>query len=191
MAEIKGKPGAQGIQVSSWNSVTVDAEFETVGNTKISAFKDILVNADIKTDGGNLELLADADLDGIGSFRQAQGTFISTVGSGNIAIQSSGQGTLANIISAGDLTLRQGGASAVFDQWPDSHIVTNGSLTIGEGVTLNAANTLYEIGKDWLKLGVFNPQLSTVSLVSDKTAFVKGSNIFYNFTIVEFSGKDG
>jgi len=183
--KIEDRPSAQQIQVSSWNSVTVDAEFKAVGNTIISAFKDILVNADINTDGGNLGLLADADLDGTGSFKQAQGTSISTIESGNITIQSSGQSTIANIISAGDITLKQGGASAVFNQWPDSHIVTDGSLFIDEGVTLNASNTLYEIGKNWVNLGLFNPDLSTVSLVSDKPAFVKGSNIFYNFTIIE------
>ncbi|MCX5698061.1 MAG: DUF2341 domain-containing protein [Candidatus Omnitrophica bacterium] len=196
VARIEEKPATQGIQVSSWNSVTVDAEFDSTGNTTFSAFKDILVNADIKTDSGDLELLADADLDGNGSFKQASGTLIATHNPnnevdaegkpvGDITIQSSGESTLANVNAAANFILKQGGAPAVFQQWPDSRIITGDSLIINRGVTLNAADTVYEVGKDWINLGIFNPQFSRVSLVSAKDALVRGSNIFYDFSITE------
>ena len=196
VARIEEKPAAQGIQVSSWNSVTVDAEFDSTGNTTLSAFKDILVNADIKTDTGNLELLADADLDGKGSFRQAAGTLIATNNPnnevdatgkpvGDITIQSSGESTLANVNAAANFILKQGGAPVVFQQWPGSRIITGDSLIINKGVTLNAADAAYEVGKDWINLGNFNPQFSRVSLVSIKDALVRGSNIFYDFSITE------
>jgi len=156
IAKIEGESATQGIQISSWNSVTVNAEFDSIGNTTISAFKDILVNADIKTEGGNLGLLADADLGGNGSFKQAAGTLIVTHNPnnkvdaegqpvGNIAIQASGASTLANINSAGDLTLKQAGAPVTFTQQPNSTVATQGSLTINPGVTLVAADTTYNL----------------------------------------------
>jgi filamentous haemagglutinin family N-terminal domain len=171
------------VVVSSEDFVGVSAELMTAGDTQISSNGDIAVDADITTDSGDLELIADADLDGIGAFKQAKGTFITTVGHGDITIQSSGEGTLANIASAGDLILRKGGAPAVFTQWSDSKITAAGSMRIGEDVTINANNTLYEIGKDWRNYGNFIPEMSTVSLVSDQEAFVLGNNKFNNFSV--------
>ncbi|MDD5661414.1 MAG: filamentous hemagglutinin N-terminal domain-containing protein, partial [Candidatus Omnitrophica bacterium] len=190
------KPSSQSIQISSVGSVSVNAEFNSIGNTTISALKDISVKADIKTDSGNLELLADADLDGAGSFNQAAGTLIVTSNTsgavdeagefvGNITVQSSGEGVLANINSSAGLILKQAGAPAVFDQSLNSHITTKGALKISSGVVLNTNNALYEVGRDWINLGNFNPQFSKVSLVSEIEALVIGSNIFYDFSITE------
>ncbi|MFA4916765.1 MAG: autotransporter-associated beta strand repeat-containing protein, partial [Syntrophales bacterium] len=191
---IENNPSLQTIQNSSWGSITVDAKFNSTGSTTLRAFKDILVNADINTESGDLELLADADLDGTGSFKQASGTLVATNNPdsavdkqgkpvGDITIQSSGESTLANIDAAANLILKQGGAPAVFNQWPDARITTGGSIVINPGVTLNAANTLYEIGKDWVNLGNFNAQFSKVSLVSERDALVRGNNVFYDFSI--------
>ncbi len=173
-----------GVFVSSEESIAVKAELKTFGNTELKANKDLEVGADITTVDGDLSLTADADLDGLGSFRQAAGTLISTLNYGNILIQSSGESTLANISSAGDLILKQGGLPATFIQHPNSHISTVGSMTIGQGVTLKAANTLYSIGKDLINLGIFNPQNSLVELVSDKTALIKGPITLNDFKVI-------
>ncbi|MCX5681857.1 MAG: filamentous hemagglutinin N-terminal domain-containing protein, partial [Candidatus Omnitrophica bacterium] len=118
-AKIENKPAKGTISIQSFDSVTVTAELDTTGNTTLSAFKDIIVNADVTTTSGDLELLADADLDGTGAFKQAKDTTIKTVNPandvndsgkrvGDITIQSSGASTIANIESAGDLILQQG-----------------------------------------------------------------------------------
>ncbi|MBI3602515.1 MAG: filamentous hemagglutinin N-terminal domain-containing protein, partial [Candidatus Omnitrophica bacterium] len=193
--EIENNPSGQQIQISSlFGSVTVNAEFDSTGNTTISAFNDVVVNADIKTDSGNLNLLADADFNGNGSFQQAAGTVIATNNPnnevdtegnpiGNITIQASGASTLANINSAGDLILRQAGAPVTFIQQPGSTVITQGSLIIGGGVTLDASDTIYQTGKDWVNLGTFNPDISSVSLTSSQKAKVIGDNTFYDLTI--------
>ena len=141
------------------------------------------------TDSGNLEFIADANNNGHGSFNQDAGTTIATTIFGNITIQSSGTSTLANINSAGDLILEQGGAPAVFTQQPGSTVSTVGSIQINSGVTLNAADALYLIGKDWLNYGTFTPNISSVSLVSAQKAKVIGDNTFYDFTI-DVPGKE-
>jgi filamentous hemagglutinin family protein len=173
-----------GIQVSSEEFVSVKAALQTKGNTNIMADKDIEARANISTSDGKLSLLADADLDGTGTFKQSAGTLISTINYGDIIIQSSGQGTLADISSAGDLILKQGGAAAVFTQHPGSRIFTAGSMSIGQGVTVNAANSIYSIGKNWINAGIFTAQDSLVSLVSDKPALVQGSTIFNDFRVI-------
>jgi filamentous hemagglutinin family protein len=172
------------IEVSSGESIAIKSELKTIGNTELKANKDIEAGADITTVDGDLSLIADADLDGNGSFRQAAGTLISTINYGNIIIQSSGQGTLANISSAEDLILRQGGAAVTFTQHPDSRVSAVGSMTIGQGVTVNAANALYRIGKDLINLGIFNPQNSLVELVSAEPAFIKGPITFNDFKVI-------
>ncbi len=173
-----------GVTVSSEESIAVKAELNTVGDTNILADKDIDVSANFTTVEGDLSLIADADLDGIGSFRQASGILLSTINYGDITIQSSGESFLANIASAGDLILKQAGLEAIFNQQPDSYIYTVGSLTIGQGVTIKAANTLYSIGKDLLNFGSFYAQNSKVELVSDKSAIIKGSITFNDFKVI-------
>ena len=173
-----------GVFVLSEESIAVKANLNTSGNTNIMADKDIDVSENIATLEGDLSLIADADLDGIGSFRQASGTLISTINYGDIMIQSSGEGSLANIVSAGDLILKQGGAAAVFTQHSGSSISTVGSLSIGRGVTIKAADTLYSIGKDLINLGSFYPQNSKVELISDKSAIIKGSITFNDFKVI-------
>ena len=173
------------IIIQSQDFINVSSEFITVGNTTLESAGGIAIDANITTYSGNLQLLADNDLDGVGVFTQSQGTTISTLGYGDITIQASGASTLANINSAGDLILKQGGAPVTFTQLLNSTITTQGSLTINPGVTLNASNTSYNIGKDWVNLGNFNPQLSHVALVSSQDALVKGDNIFYDFSINE------
>ncbi|MFH1208288.1 MAG: filamentous hemagglutinin N-terminal domain-containing protein, partial [Candidatus Omnitrophota bacterium] len=176
------------IEVASSESVEVPEELRTLGDTKIRADGDIHVYADVTTLDGDLSFLADANLDGVGSFRQAQNTTLSTVNFGDITIQSSGETTLANILSVGDLVLKPGGAPANFTQQPGSTIVTKGSIVINEGVTLNAGDTQYEIGENWTNLGNFIPGTSVVSLVSDMLALVLGSNTF-NDLIIMVPGK--
>ncbi|MBI5466014.1 MAG: filamentous hemagglutinin N-terminal domain-containing protein, partial [Candidatus Kerfeldbacteria bacterium] len=172
--------GVDNIDIASQNSIAVAQNLRTNGSARFSAGKDIFVLAALTVDSGDLNLLADADLDGVGAFKQAQGTFITAK---DITIQSSGESTLANINASGDLILKQAGAAAVFTQAPDSAIKTGGSLKINPGVTLNAANTLYEISKNWINLGNFNPQSSKVALISPEEARVIGSNIFYDFSV--------
>jgi len=181
--KVSGKMEAESIEVVSKDTIKVNSALNTKGNTKLAADKDIIVDADIAVDSGNLELLADNDLDGEGAFRQAKATTISTFNFGDITIQASQESSLANINSAGSLILRQAGLPAIFNQHPDSKILTGGSLIIEKGVALNAADTKYNIGKDWVCLGVFNPDFSTVSLTSPKEVYVFGNNIFYNFSI--------
>ncbi|MDD5437398.1 MAG: filamentous hemagglutinin N-terminal domain-containing protein, partial [Candidatus Omnitrophica bacterium] len=140
--KFEGVYGTSRIMVTSDGSVNVTGEFNTKGDTEISAGKDINIDANIKTESGDLDLIADADRDGIGAVKQAKGTRISTVDRGDVTVQSSGEGTLANIYSSGDLILRHGGAPAAFTQAPDSRIVTKGSMQIGEDVTLRANNAV-------------------------------------------------
>jgi filamentous hemagglutinin family protein len=172
------------INVSSNDSVAVKAELKAFGNTGVMADKDIVVSADITAFAGNLSFIADADLDGVGSFMQDEGTLISTINYGDILIRSSGEGSLASIISAGDLILEQAGLPAIFMQQPHSYISTVGSMIIGQGVTINAANTQYAIGKDFMSRGDFNAQNSLVELVSDKAAIISGSITFNDFKII-------
>ena len=169
------------IIINSNENIQASGQLEA-GKVTIESFKDVIVKSNLSATG-DLELLADNDFDGIGAFKQAKATFISTANAGDILIQASGDCTLANIDSSGSLNLQQAGAPATFTQCPDSVIVTQGSLIIGKGVTINAANTQYNIGKDWINQGVFIPQISKVSLVSALEAKVTGSNTFYDFTI--------
>ncbi len=178
-----GATAAGQIEVHSDESVYVNGALLTKGDTTLSAHNDININADLTTDSGNLALIADEDLDGLGSIIQKAGTTIATVNFGDISIYSSGATNIGNINAAGNLNLRRAGQDAVYQQAADAHVVTGGSFLIDTGVTLNAANSLYEIGQDWLRQGIFNAEFSTVSLVSDKTAQVTGSNTFYNFSI--------
>jgi len=182
-AQVSGAMEALSIEVNSKESISASTPLNTKGNTRLAADKDITVNADITTEDGCLELVADNDLDGEGSFSQVENTTISTINFGDITIQSSARAMLANINSAGDLILKQGGLPCVFDQHPDSAIDTVGSLVINPGVTLNGANTHYEVGRDWINLGSFTPDISKVSLVSELPANVIGENTFYNFEI--------
>ncbi|MFH1189059.1 MAG: filamentous hemagglutinin N-terminal domain-containing protein, partial [Candidatus Omnitrophota bacterium] len=171
------------VYVSSEDRVEIPAGLNTKGDTQITANGDINVNADITTDSGNLDLIADADLDGNGAFKQAVGTCISTINSGDITIQSSGEGTLASIESSGDLILKAGGSPATFTQWPGSDISTTYSMQIGEGVTINAGNAVYEIGRDWSNLGYFNADTSMVRMISEMEASVSGLNTFNDFSV--------
>ena len=152
---------AQATHIAAGKNVVVNAPVTTKGNTTIKAKNNIVVKANISTDSGNLNLMADSDLVGTGSFIQAPGTTIKTTTEGNITIQGSGQNYLANINSAGNVTLQQGGAPAVFN--PSSVILSKAkdlktsndssaspqndkvslvisanSFTISQGVTLNA-----------------------------------------------------
>ena len=156
------------------------------GTLKFLADRDIAVQADVINVAGDLMLIADNDLDGVGSYHQDAATTVSTVESGNITIQSSGESTLGNVKSSGDFTLRQGGAPANFVQQTDSKIITKGSMVIGAGVTLNAGNARYEVWKNWANYGNFIPQQSVVSLVSSLDAFVIGSNHFNDLVITSF-----
>ncbi|MDE2027339.1 MAG: filamentous hemagglutinin N-terminal domain-containing protein, partial [Candidatus Omnitrophica bacterium] len=97
------------ISFSSLNNIAIDAPVTATGNTTFAADNNIYVNADVTVNNGNLIFLADADLNGVGAFIQAPGTTISTVGSGDVTIQGSGQNYIGNIQSAGNLTLKQGG----------------------------------------------------------------------------------
>ena len=195
---------------SSQKDIVINAPVSAEGNTTFAANNNIYVNANVTNDSGNLSFLADADLNGQGAFIQAPGTTIATTTWGNITIQGSGQNYLANIKSIGDIILKQGGAPAVFNEQPDpqylasppalsfqqtnlqnnafSIMSTLGSITISQGVTLNANNAQYEVGGNWINCGTFNPQISTVTLTSSNEADIIGDNAFYNL-YVEAPGK--
>jgi len=171
------------VQVSGGLIVSKNAV--TVPKVKVSSGRDVLVDADLTVENADLELLADNNLDGIGAFKQAAGTVIKTLNFGDIAIQASGASTLANIISAGSLILKQAGSAAIFNQHPNSYIITRGSLFINPGVTLNAANARYTIGRDWINQSNFLAGTSMVSLVSSLEAMVLGANTFYDLIVIE------
>ncbi|MBF0491131.1 MAG: hypothetical protein HQL15_11085, partial [Candidatus Omnitrophica bacterium] len=186
----------EGISISSVSDIIINGELTTEGNTTFASNKDILVNANITTINGNLNLLAE------GSFQQKSGTTITTVGNGDITIQSSGEGTIGNIVSAGNLILispplvggvRGGGVFFDVSNTPlpnpphdggGNQIVSVGqSLIIGAGVTLNANDALFLIGQDWINEGIFSPQTSTVILTGPLDSIVSGDNTFYNFVV--------
>ena len=197
---------AQEINISAAKNVKIKATITTQGTTTIKARNNIVVFADIITDSGNLNLMADSDLVGTGSLIQAPGTTIKTTTEGNITIQGSGQNYLANINSAGNVTLQQGGAPAVFN--PSSVILSKAkdlktsndssaspqndkvslvisanSFTISQGVTLNAGQTTYIVGQNWVNYGNFVPQTSQVILTGPLNAQVLGSTSFYDLII--------
>ncbi|MCX5698017.1 MAG: filamentous hemagglutinin N-terminal domain-containing protein, partial [Candidatus Omnitrophica bacterium] len=176
--------GAGGsVDVLTSGNISVNSKLKTIGNSVLAAGKNIKLNADITTASGNLSLLADNNFDGLGSFLQIQGSTISTLDYGDITIQASGESTLANINSAGDLILKQAGAPVTFTQWPGSAVTTQGSLTINPGVTLTATDTNYNIGRDWRNLGNFIPGASTVNLTGPNNARIFGSNNFFNLIV--------
>ncbi|MCX7927480.1 MAG: autotransporter-associated beta strand repeat-containing protein [Candidatus Omnitrophica bacterium] len=172
------------IEVFSGQTIKIDRELKTFGNTELKANKNVEVYADVTTVNGNLSFLADADFDGIGSFLQAIGTTISTCGFGNILIQSSGKGLLANVNSAGDIILKQSAQPAYFTQYYGSHLTAGGSLIIGQGVTLNAANSIYHIARNWVNFGNFNAQQSSVEFISELPSIISGDNVFYNLQVI-------
>jgi filamentous hemagglutinin family protein len=176
---------AGSVAIVSRKKITVATKLNTKGDTTLAGDGDIEVLADILTDSGNLSLLADNDLDGLGAFEQLAGTLIATANSGDIIIQSSRESKLANINAYGDLILKQAGAAVNYLQQQGSIINVGGSINIGKGVILSAADAIYNIGKDWISYGLFRPQLSSVALVSAKEAKVVGAREFYNFTVTE------
>lgn len=176
------------IRIRSNRSVQVSGAMENTavgrGEVTVAAAGDIQVNNDLTVTQADLTLAADSDLDGRGAFRQAAGTRIQTIGYGDIIIQAAGACFLADIVSAGDLMLRQAGSAAVFTQYSGSQVTAAGSLAIGQGVTLQAADSYYRIGANWFNLGVFVPQDSSVELISAQDALVQGSTVFNNFKVV-------
>ena len=194
--------------ISSQKNIVINAPVSGQGNTTFAANNNIYVNANVTVDSGNLSFLADADKDGQGSFIQAPWATISTTTFGNIVIQGSGENYLGNITSAGDIILKQGGAPAVFNSSssvilseakdlqapydssasPQNDIIASGSFEITPGVMVNAANTQFNIGTNWINYGTFNPQISTVNLTTTKQAEIIGDNTFYNLD-VEVPGK--
>ena len=179
--------------------IVVTGPTTTSGNTTFKADGNIVVNANVTTESGNLAFLADADLDGRGAFLQKEGTTIKTITWGDITIQSSGESTLANISSAGDLFLYKGGAPVTYAQVPGSTITTAASFNIGQGVTLDSRLSAIKpadpssggrgndllIGKDWINHGLFIPGASTVRLTGPLESVIKGNNTFNNLTVIE------
>lgn len=105
-------------------------------------------------------------------------------------IESSGESTLATIVSAGNLTLSEAGAPATYTQAPNSSITTQGSLVIKPGATLAApvnseSPTFLNVGKDWINQGMFVAGSSTVMLTGPEDATVFGDNTFNHFTVIE------
>ncbi|MFH0732787.1 MAG: SBBP repeat-containing protein [Candidatus Omnitrophota bacterium] len=163
----------------------IQASGEFSGDTTIASDKDIHINDDLTVDSGDLNILADNDLNGEGSIQQAPNATIKTTTYGDITLQSSGESHIANIVSAGDITFKPAGAPAVYNQYPNSAIITQGSLTIDYGVTINANNAIYEVSKDLNGFGNFIPQSSNFFFISAKPTIIKGSNTFNNLTIQE------
>ncbi len=183
--KVSGSLQAQGGSsvLESDTNIKVTGDLSTQGETTFKAKNNIDVNANVTGDGG-LVFEADSDLEGTGSFNQATDTTVKTT-SGNISISSSGESTIANIDSAGDLSLNKAGADAHYTQQAGSTVKTAGSLHINEGVTLSAGSSIYEVGRDWHNLGHFDAQLSLVKLVGIQDAVVYGSNTFYDFRVTD------
>lgn len=182
--EIQGIYEAGNIAMNSGTDLEVTGEITAYGSTTLSARGDLKVSDDITVDSGNLELLADSDLDGQGAFLQAPDTTIRTLNSGNITIQASGESTLAHIVSAGDFILKMAGAEVTFSQHPGSRVEAKGSIMIGTGVALAAHSTHYEVYKDWINLGSFLAGTSSVRFSGLEDSRILGNNTFQNLEII-------
>ncbi len=185
LVKLGGSIAADQTSVQSDTNITVDTALITSGNTILAAKNNIDVNANVTTDSGSLSFLADSDLNGQGAFTQAIGTTIRTTTFGDITIQGSGESVLGNIVSAGNITLQDGGASAHFTQLSGSVLQSGGSFTIDNGVSYSASNAVLSISKDWLNYGSFDAGLSLVKLVGSLDASVMANNVFNDLEIIE------
>jgi filamentous hemagglutinin family protein len=159
------------IQISNLNLAAPEVTMESKS--------DIVVSGDVTNDSGDMVFTAE------GAFLQAEGTTVKTVHSGNITVSSNGESTLANINSAGDITLKATGPLVHYTQHQGSSVEAAGSFTIATGVTLSAANTQYEVARNWMNFGQFDAQVSLVKLVGPLESTVIGSNTFYSLSIDE------
>jgi len=176
-----GSMSAHQGRVTVSTSADLEVSGNTVGETLFQAWRHLAVNANLTTEAGNLSFIADADRDGAGAFTQAAGTRIATTVFGDITIAGSGAGALADIRSAGSVTLQSAGAPAVYTQHPGSTVAAAGSFILGPGVTLEAGDSRYQVGRDWVNLGSFDPGRSLVSLIGPEPALVRGSTNFFDF----------
>jgi filamentous hemagglutinin family protein len=154
-------------QVESTKDIHIDAPLTLTGDTYLQADENIQVNADIKISSGDLNILADANNDGIGEFQQLSG-IIQNTGSGNILIDGSGALTLNQLIAKsgliqvgsrrtpeiitssrtidGFLTIEEEGQLFTYINTDDPGIENTQSVTIQLGITV-IANELEIISK--------------------------------------------
>ncbi len=94
--QVSGRLESHTIEVKSADSVRVDAALTTKGDAAISADNNIVITKDITTEDSDIHLFADRDGNGLGEFRQLDGTIYAT-GPGNVTIDGSGEMTLGTI----------------------------------------------------------------------------------------------
>ncbi|MBF0494706.1 MAG: DUF2341 domain-containing protein, partial [Candidatus Omnitrophica bacterium] len=99
-----GYVSLQGILEAASGTISVDAlsvkvagKLDVTGTMKVKATQDLVVQGDIVSSEGDLNLLADSDNDGVGEFTQVPGTVVKTSGTGNVSIDGSGVMTLAKV----------------------------------------------------------------------------------------------
>ncbi len=86
-AEVSGTLEANHVTVESDKILAIPHEINTRGETTFKAKDDMRVDANVKTVSGDLTFQADSDMNGAGSFLQAQGTTLkTTVSSPNAVI---------------------------------------------------------------------------------------------------------
>ena len=91
--------------ISAGKNIIINAPVATQGNTTIKAKNNIVVKANITTDSGNLSLMADSDLNGIGAFLQAPARSLKPRPLEISLFKASGPSAVANIRAAGSLNL--------------------------------------------------------------------------------------
>jgi len=179
--------GTNGLTATN-GAVDLDAASDITVNTAVSgqsvdlsATENITINANITATAGNLTLTADSDADNTGAITVNGADLSTTGGTAIITIAASGASSLEDITSAEDLILNRSGATVTYTI--NSTIQVAGSVTISNGVTVNAGTSNWTMGGDWSNSGTFNGQTSTVTFNNAaKVTTITGDSNFYNFT---------
>jgi len=163
-----------GLYLYSTNgSVTIDTP--TTGRSgglcvTICADNNVKINANLGT-SDMMELCADYDGDGTGSFVQSSGTTLTCNGTSVLSIYGSGSGNYLANITGYQLALYQQSGATVFTLRDNSAVSlsyagTYYGLYIGANTTLDAGTTgtSITIGGAWSNYGTFNGQNGLVTL---------------------------
>ncbi len=103
----------------------------------------------------------------------------------DITFKTSGESTIGGSVKAqNNLKLLKDDAPAVYTNEGQAAIEAGGDLTIGDGVTVNADDSTYTVGGDWINQGVFNPGDSTVIFIDPlQGSSIYGDNTFNHFSV--------
>jgi len=134
----------------------------------------ITVNGNVSATDGDLTLNSEGAID------QNEGTTLTAAGSGSVALASSGESAIGDITSANDLNFNNSGAPTIYNI--NSTIDIEGDVIINAGVTVNANDSDWFVGRNWTNGGVFNGGTSTVELDTFQDAVISGNSDFFNFT---------